>query len=631
MKITELLKKESIKLDGQKNTKNNIIRQMADLMEKGNNLSDKEQFIKDVIKREETSTTGIGDGIAIPHAKSSGVKRPGLSAMVVKEGTDYDALDGKMTNLIFNIAVPENSNDEHLTVLSRLSTILMDEDLRVKLVNSKTAEEFLSLIDASEREKFENEYNTVKNEERNGKYDVVAVTGCTTGIAHTYMAAEALAKKAEEMGLSIKVETNGASGVDNRLSSEDIRNAKGVIIASDRAVEMDRFEGKPLVSYRVAEAIHKPGDLINKIINNEAPVYTVSEKRNIEVKEDKTEESVGKKIYAALMNGVSHMLPFVIGGGILIAIAFLLDAGATNEMNFKTFGSNSPAAALFMKIGGTAFGFMLPVLAGFIAMAIADRPGLAVGFVGGMLANTGGAGFLGALVAGFLAGYLVLALRKITSGFPKSLDGIRPMLVYPVLGILLVGVIMNFGLIPPLAKLNAAFSAWLNGLGTTSAVILGLVLGGMMAVDMGGPVNKAAYVFGTASLAQGSSTIMAAVMAGGMVPPLGIAFAMIFFKNKFTARERQSIVSNIIMGLSFITEGAIPFAAADPLRVIPASIAGSALAGMLSMLFGNSLRAPHGGLWVIGVISNPVMYVVAILAGAILTMLLLGILKKDVE
>lgn len=625
MKITQLLKRESILLSGKKDSKENTINTLVDLMQRGGNLNDAVLYKKDVLKREEEGTTGIGEGIAIPHAKSSGVKSAGLAAMVVKEGTDYDSLDGEPSKLFFNIAVPKDSNDEHLSVLSRLSTMLMDEDFREKLINANDVDEFLRLIDIKEREKFPEDFKGINVEQKSGVYDIIAVTACPTGIAHTYMAQEALMNKAKEMGYTIKVETDGSTGVENKLTKEDIENAKAVIIAADKNVDKARFSGKKLVETKVADGIHKPKELIEKALSDKATVY--NSKENTVRREDGLDESSSHKVYKHLMNGVSHMLPFVIGGGILIALAFLIDNFAINP---KNFGSNTETAAFFMKIGKAAFGFMLPVLAGYIAMSIGDRPALAVGFVGGLLASEAGAGFLGALIAGFLAGYIIILLRKGFSFLPESLNGIKPTLIFPVLGILIIGALMVFVFNKPMASITNAMTNWLNAMGSTSKILLGIILASMMAFDMGGPINKAAYVFGTATLVSGASSVMAAVMIGGMVPPLAIAFAMLIFKKKFTSNERKTIPSNIIMGLSFITEGAIPFAAKDPLRVIPACVIGAATSGALSMLFNCAIRAPHGGLWVLKVISNPTMYVVALLAGTVVSTILLGILKKDV-
>lgn len=624
MKITELLKQEGIILNGRPASKIEMIGQLVDLMDKTGVLSDKNKYKADVIAREESGTTGIGEGVAIPHAKSKGVIKAQLAAMTIPEGTDYDALDGEPSKLFFLIAVPENSNDEHLKVLSRLSTMLMEDDFRKNLMLASSKEEFLKIIEKKEREKFPEDYPGVIKESKDSKYDLLAVTGCPTGIAHTYMAAESLANKAKEMGYSLKAETHGSTGVENALTDEEIAGAKGIIIACDVSVEKGRFNGKKVIETRVADGINKPEQLIKRVLSESTPSF-YSKEQTMQ-KEEKS--GIGQSIYKHLMNGVSHMLPFVVGGGILIALAFLLDDYTIDPANF---GSNTPLAAFFKNVGGAAFGFMMPILAGFIAMSIADRPGLAVGFVGGYLANEGGSGFLGALAAGFIAGYLILILRKISQPLPKSMDGVKPMLIFPVLGILGIGAIMIFLLNPPLASVNTAISEWLNNMGNGSKLLLGAILGGMMSVDMGGPINKAAYVFGTASLANGSSAVMAAVMAGGMVPPLALSISMIFFKNKYSEKDRQAIPSNIIMGLSFITEGAIPFAAADPLRVLPSCVVGSAITGLLSMIFGCALRAPHGGIWVIGVVENPIMYLIAIIVGAIVSAVLLGLLKKKVE
>ena len=622
MKITDLLKIDCISLNEKPKDKMAIIDTLVNIMDKSNNLSDKDKYKEDVIKREESGTTGIGEEIAIPHAKSKGVINPSLAAMTVPEGTDFDSLDGEKSKLFFMIAVPENSNDEHIKLLQRLSTMLMDENFKTDLLNAKSKEDFLKIIEDKEKEKFPDDFN--KKEQEDKYYDILAVTGCPTGIAHTFMAKESLEQNAKKLGYSIKVETHGSTGIENKFTKDEIDSAKSIIIASDVAVEKDRFDGKKLIDTRVSDGINKAKELIEKSLSDETKPYVATRKEN----SSETNESKGSNIYKHLMNGVSHMLPFVVGGGILIALSFLLDDYSIDPSNF---GNNTPIASMFNQIGGAAFGFMLPILAGFIAMSIADRPALTVGIVGGFLANTGGAGFLGALVAGFISGYIIVLLRKITKNIPKSIDGIKPMLIFPVFGILLIGVIMTKLLNPPLAALNTAIFDWLNNMGSVSKIFLGLLLGGMMAIDMGGPINKAAYVFGTASLAGGSSQIMAAVMAGGMVPPLAIAIAMILFKNKFSDKERQSIPTNIIMGLSFITEGVIPFASADPIRVIPSAVVGSAISGLLSMLFGCSLRAPHGGIWVIGVIENPLGYLIAIVAGSIVSAIMLGLLKKNIK
>ncbi|MEW8955995.1 fructose-specific PTS transporter subunit EIIC [Clostridium sp.] len=620
MKITDLLNKNGIELSTNIRTKEEAIDKLVNLMSNTGNLNNKDEYKKAVLDRESLSTTGIGDGIAIPHAKTKAVKKAGLSAMVVKEGVDYDSLDGNPAKLFFMIAAPEGENNVHLEVLARLSTILMDEGFREKLIKAKDKEEFLSLIDDKENEKI----NSENNKESKDEYKVLAVTACPTGIAHTFMAAESLENKAKDMGVSIKVETNGSGGAKNVLTREEIEKAECIIIAADKKVEMERFNGKRVIQTRVSNGIHKAEGLINEALSSNAPIYTHdtnSEKSNV----NEEKEGIGREIYKHLMNGVSHMLPFVIGGGILIALAFLFDDYAIDP---KNFGSNTPFAAFLKNVGGTAFGFMLPVLAGYIAMSIGDRPALAVGFVGGMLANTGGSGFLGALLAGFLSGYLVLGLKKLFSNLPNSLEGIKPVLLYPFFGILLIGAIITFIINPPVAGINNGITNMLNDMGASSRILLGAVLGGMMAIDMGGPINKAAYVFGTASLASSNFEIMAAVMIGGMVPPLAIALCTTFFKNKFTERERQSGLTNYIMGLSFITEGAIPFAAADPLRVIPACVIGSSVAGALSMVFGSALRAPHGGIFVLPVISNPLGYFIALVIGSFTGMTILALLKK---
>ena len=625
MKIIDLLKESSIKLGESPASKEELIDKLVNLIETSGNLSDKELYKKDVLKREESGTTGIGEGIAIPHAKSAGVKFPQLAAMTVPSGTDFDSLDGEATKLFFLISVPEKSSDEHIVLLQRLSTMLMDEGFRNDLLNAKSSGEFLDIISNKEKEKFPEDFAT--KEVNNETYDLLAVTGCPTGIAHTFMAAEALKEKAKEMGYTMKVETHGSTGIENALTEEEIANAKGIIIACDVGVEKTRFSGKRVVDTKVSNGISKPKELIDKVLDTNTRIYTAEKVSSSDSNVDE-KPSIGQTIYKHLMNGVSHMLPFVVGGGILIALAFLLDDYTIDPANF---GSNTPVAALFKEIGGAAFGFMLPVLAGFIGMSIADRPGLTVGFVGGYLANAGGAGFLGALVAGFLSGYIIIFLRKITKGLPKSMDGVKPMLIFPLFGILSIGVIMLLLLNPPLAALNESITNWLETMGNGSKIALGFLLGGMMSVDMGGPVNKAAYLFGTASLASGSSMVMAAVMAGGMVPPLALAISMMIFKNKYTEKDKQTIPTNIIMGLSFISEGAIPFAAADPIRVIPASIVGSGIAGMLSMIFNCSLRAPHGGIWVIGVVENPIQYLLSIAIGSLVTAVILGLIKKKVN
>ncbi|SFA83201.1 PTS fructose transporter subunit IIABC [Clostridium frigidicarnis] len=623
MKITDLLNKSGIELSNGIKSKEEAINKLVNLMDSTGNLKDKESYKKAVLERESLSTTGIGDGIAIPHAKTTAVKNAGLSAMVVKDGVDYDSLDGQPAKLFFMIAAPEEKGDVHLEVLARLSTILMDEKFRERLINVKDKNEFLKLIDDKENEKL----NEENSKEQKSGYRVLAVTACPTGIAHTFMAAESLENKGKDMGVSIKVETNGSGGAKNVLTREEIENAECIIVAADKKVDMARFEGKRVIQTKVANGIHKAEALINEALSGNAPVYHHSGKGE-EIQESNEKESIGRQIYKHLMNGVSHMLPFVIGGGILIALAFLFDDYSIDPANF---GMNTPFAAFLKTVGGTAFGFMLPVLAGYIAMSIGDRPALAVGFVGGMLANEGGSGFLGALLAGFIAGYLVVGLKKLFSTLPDSLEGLKPVLLYPFFGILIIGALIVFVINPPVAALNNGITNTLNGMGESSKILLGAVLGGMMAIDMGGPINKAAYVFGTASLANGQFEFMAAVMIGGMVPPLAIALCTTFFKNRFTKRERQSGLTNYIMGLSFITEGAIPFAAADPLRVIPACVVGSAVAGALSMAFGCALRAPHGGIFVLPVITNPLGYFGALVIGSLVGMIVLGLLKKKVD
>lgn len=623
MRITDLLKKESIKLDAKVTSKKEAINLLGDLMDNSGNLNDKETYLDTVFAREDLSTTGIGDGIAIPHGKTAAVNNAGLSSIVIKDGVDFDSLDGEKVHLLFMIAAPDNSDNLHLEVLARLSTILMDSDFRDKLINAKSVDEYLSLIDKKETEKF-GEKET--KEDLNEGYRILAVTACPTGIAHTYMAAESLENKAKEMGITIKVETNGSGGAKNVLTKKEIEEAECIIIAADKNVEMARFDGKRVIQTKVSDGINKAEELINKAINGKANIYHHNGS-NEEISSDE-KEGIGHQIYKHLMNGVSHMLPFVIGGGILIALAFLLDDYSIDPSNF---GMNTPIAAFFKTVGGTAFGFMLPVLAGFIAMSIGDRPALAVGFVGGALANEGGSGFLGALIAGFVAGYLVLGLKKVFSYLPDALDGLKPVLLYPFFGVLLIGLIITFIINPPVSSINNWMTNSLNSMNGSSKILLGILLGGMMSVDMGGPVNKAAYVFGTASIASGNYDIMAAVMAGGMVPPLAIALATVFFKNRFTENERKSGITNFVMGLSFITEGAIPFASSDPLRVIPSCVIGSATAGALSMLFNCTLRAPHGGIFVVGVVGNPLQYLIAIIVGSIVGMFMLGLLKKPIK
>ena len=622
MRISELLQKESIALGRKPQDKADAIGQMVELLAKSGSLEDKKKFKQAILERERLSTTGIGEGIAIPHGKSSAVKRAALAAMVVPQGVDFASADGAPVHLLFMIAVPEEGAELHLEVLERLAAMLMDEDFRKRLTAAKDAAEFLHILSIEEERRFA---ETAEKQEYD--YDVLAVTACPTGIAHTFMAAESLENKAREMGITIKVETNGSGGAKNVLTAKEIRAAKGIIVAADKNVEMQRFYGKRVLQVPVADGIRKPEVLLGKILQGEAPVY--GEGKDVEMADGREEiRGRGKKVYRDLMNGVSHMLPFVIGGGILIAVAFLLDDYSLNPANF---GSNLPQAAFFKAIGDAAFGFMLPILAGYIAMGIADRPALAPGFVGGFLAKEGGSGFLGALLAGFAAGYLILLLKKLFDKLPRSLEGIKSILLYPVFGILLMGLLIQLIINPPVAWLNEALYGLLARLGTGSRVLLGVLLGGMMSVDMGGPINKAAYVFGTASLASNEFQIMAAVMAGGMVPPLALALAVFAFRDKFSEKERQSGVANLIMGACFITEGAIPFAAADPLRVLPACIIGSAVAGGLSMFFGCGLRAPHGGIFVLPVISHPFGFLAAVILGALVGMLLLGVLRKRIE
>ena len=641
MTIRDLLAAESINLNGTPAGKTEALNQCIDLMAKSGKIADVETYRKGVFAREEEGTTGIGMGIAIPHCKSDAVTKAGLAAMVVKDGVDFESLDGTPAKIIFLIAAPNTEDNVHLQVLSKLSVMLMDEQFTNSLINAGSVDEFLNIIDSAEKAKDEKEAAKEAKEKepvevKKDDVFIVAVTACPTGIAHTYMAAEAIEKKAKELGYQVKVETRGSAGAKNVLTDDEIAKATGVIVACDTNVPTDRFDGKKVIECQVSDGINKTEELVKRIAAGDAPVFKALGKKEASHSSIGGKESIGHQIYKHLMNGVSHMLPFVVGGGILIAIAFLID-GFSVDLNSlpadqrANFGTITQGAALFKGIGGTAFGFMLPILAGFIAMSIADRPGLAVGFVGGSIAANGTSGFLGALVAGFVAGYIVNLLKKIFSKLPESLDGVKPVLLYPLLGIFLIGVIMQFVVEPPIGALNTAINNGLNGLNGASAVVLGVLLGGMMSVDMGGPVNKAAYVFGTASIAAGNYNIMAAVMIGGMVPPIAIALATIFFKNKFTAEERKAGPTNFIMGLSFITEGAIPFAASDPLHVLPACVVGSAVAGGLSMAFGCTLMAPHGGIFVVPTIGNPLMYLVALVIGSFIACGLLGLLKKKVS
>ena len=658
MKITDLLKPQSILLNASPTNKADAIYTLGDLMDKGGNLSNKAEYLEAVFAREESGSTGLGDGIATPHAKSAGVKEAGLAAMVVPNGVDFEALDGQPSRLFFMIAAPEGAADTHVEVLSKLATMVIDPDFKNALIQAATVDRFLELITAKEEGNFDPSVEGyIKKEDEkapsitdaieakateaiekvvpkvsvdNPHYEVLAVTGCPTGIAHTYMAAESLERKAKEMGISLKVEKNGASGIKDALTAEEIEHAKCIIVASDRQIEMARFDGKPMIQTKVANGINKAEELLREAMSGTAPVYHASQadKDSANSAIDAS-DSFGRQIYKHLMNGVSHMLPFVIGGGILIALAFLFDT--FDPANAKNFGSGTPLSAFLMKIGGASFGFMLPVLAGYIAMSIADRPGLVAGFVGGLLASQGGSGFLGALIAGFAAGYLVLLVKKLVSGLPQALEGTKPVLFYPVLGVLFIGIAITFIINPPVSALNEWLMNSLQTMGTTSRVLLGLVFGAMMSVDMGGPVNKAAYVIGTGALATGEYGIMAAVMAGGMVPPLAIALCTTFFPSRFTEAERKSGITNYIMGLSFITEGAIPFAAADPIRVLPSCIIGAGTAGALSMFFECTLRAPHGGIFVVPTIGNPLLYLASIAIGSVVACIILAIVKPKLK
>lgn len=630
MKIVDLLKVESIDLKAKPQDKAAALEHLITLMERGGNIADKEEYKACVLRREEEGSTGIGEGIAIPHAKTSAVKAPGLAAMLVQDGVDFDSLDGEPAKLFFLIAAPDTEDNVHLDVLSHLSMLLMNDDFRSELLKAGSAKEFLSVIDKYENEKFEDEDEAAAPQ---AQRKVLAVTACPTGIAHTYMAAEALQEMAGKLGVAMKVETNGSGGVKNKLTAKEIEEAEGIIVAADKNVPVERFAGKPVIFVKVADGINKPKELIEEILSGKVPAYAGKGGSETEGEAAEAKESLGRQIYKHLMNGVSHMLPFVIGGGILIALAFMFDMEFAGTAKF---GSGTPLAAFFKNIGGLAFSMMMPILAGYIAMSIGERPALMLGIVGGFLAASGGSGFFGALFAGFLGGYLILALRKVLGVLPDSLEGLKPILLYPVLGLLIMGVLMTYVINPP----TAAFNQWLAGalasMSTTSKILMGFVLGGMMSIDFGGPLNKAAYVFGTASLAAAdgsavSSEIMAAVMIGGMVPPVAIALSTLLFSDKFTAKERQSGLTNFIMGLSFITEGAIPFAASDPLRVIPTCALGSAMAGALSMAFGCSVPAPHGGVFVFGVVQNWPMYFVALAAGSVVAAVLMGFVKKSVN
>lgn len=636
MRITDLLDKRSISLDAAPADKKATLDMAVELMAKSGKLMDVEQYRAQVYAREEESTTGIGEGIAIPHGKCDAVKTPGLAAMVIKNGVDYDSLDGEPVTLLFLIAAPNTKDNVHLDVLSKLSVMLMDENFTTSLRNAKSVEEFLQIIDAADESAKSIDdrlSDTGITTEEKKSFKLLAVTSCPTGIAHTYMAAEALEKAAKAADCQIKIETRGSAGAKNVLTAEEIAAADCIIVAADAKVPMDRFDGKKVIICQVSDGISKADRLVQQAISGEVEIFhgeSGAVKTAVSGK-----ESVAHKIYTQLMNGVSHMLPFVVGGGILIAIAFLID-GLNVDINAlpadqrSNFGTITPIAAMFKNIGGVAFGLMLPVLAGFIGMAIGDRPALALGFVGGMLAANGKSGFLGALVAGFLAGYLIVGLRKICDKLPDAVEKLAPVLIYPVVGILIMGLAMNFVVEPIMGGINTGLNNFLSGMGDSSRVVLGLILGGMMAIDMGGPFNKAAYVFGTAAIAAGNYDIMAAVMIGGMTPPCAIALATLLFKNKFTKEERDAGPTNFIMGLAFITEGAIPFAASDPLHVLPSCIIGSALAGALSMAFHCTLMAPHGGIFVFPVVGNALMYLVALAAGTVVSALLLGVLKKKV-
>ena len=625
MKITDLLSKDAIKLNGIANSKQDAINKLVDLMAKNGNLTDKEKYTQVVLKREEEGSTGIGEGIAIPHGKTDAVSKPGLSAMVINDGVEFDSLDGQPAKLLFLIAAPNTKDNVHLDVLSRLSTLLMDTEFRKSLMEAKTPEEFLRYIDIAENAKLS---QTKKNDE----YEILAITSCPTGIAHTYMAAEALEKMGEQLGHKVKVETHGSSGVKNKFTKEEIKNAKAVIIAADTKIDLSRFDGKKLIKAKVADGINRPQELIERVLSSDAKIYHSSNKSQNSDSDEK--EGFGTKIYKHLMNGVTHMLPFVVGGGILIAIAFLLDDYSINPSNF---GMNTPVAAFFKTVGGAAFNVMLYILAGYIAMSIADRPGLAVGFVGGILAVQGttfasltdssvvlvSSGFLGALIAGFVGGYIVILLKKICSYLPDSIEGIKTILLYPVFGILLIGAFMLL-INPYVGAINTAINNYLSSMGTANKVVLGAILGGMMAIDLGGPINKAAYTFGTGMLASGQYEIMAAVMAGGMVPPLAIAFLATAFPKKISKKDKQAAYVNYIMGLSFISEGAIPFASADPLRTLPAFVVGSAVTGALSMIFNCTLMAPHGGIFVIATIGHPLLYLLAIAVGTVVSTMIMA-------
>lgn len=636
MRITDLLDKRSISLNGAPKNKQEALDQAIALMKDSDKINDQEAYRRQVYKREEEGTTGIGMGIAIPHGKCNAVDRPGLAAMVIKDGVDFDSLDGAPVDLLFLIAAPDTEDNIHLEVLSKLSMMLMDDNFTQSLKNASSVDEFMDIINKADeaRPDLNEQFGGSEPEQAEDKQvKILAVTGCPTGIAHTYMAAEGIEKAAKAKGCFVKVETRGSGGAKNVLTAKEIGEADGIIVAADTQVPMDRFNGKKVIVCQVSDGISKADQLVDRVISGDVPVFKSDNAAAQTASQGKQSGGIGHQIYTQLMNGVSHMLPFVVGGGILIAIAFLIDGfcvdmNALAEAERANFGTITPVAALFKNIGGVAFGFMLPVLAGFIAMAIGDRPALAVGFVGGMMAANGSSGFLGALVAGFAAGYIIKGLIKVCEKLPDALEKIAPVLLYPLFGILLMGLLMTFIVEPVMGAVNGAMNNGLMSMSGSSKIVLGLILGGMMAIDMGGPFNKAAYVFGTAAIAAGNYDIMAAVMIGGMVPPCGIALATLLFKNKFTKAERESGPTNFIMGLAFITEGAIPFAAADPLHVLPSCVAGSAVAGALSMAFGCTLMAPHGGIFVFPVVGNALMYIVALVVGTIVSAALLGVLKK---
>ena len=633
MRITDLLDKRSIAFDKNPANKQETLDMAVDLMCASGKINDTEAYRKQVYLREEESTTGIGEGIAIPHGKGDCVSKPGLAAMVIKNGVDFDSLDGDPVTLLFLIAAPNTEDNVHLEVLSKLSMMLMDEQFTEALRNATSAEEFLSIIDKADDERADIDEQLADTGNAESDFKILAVTACPTGIAHTYMAAEGIEKAAKAADCFVKIETRGSGGAKNVLTDQEIADADCIIVAADTQVPMDRFDGKKVIQRQVSDGISKADELIELAMSGNAPVYKSGNAQTAAASTKKNSGGIGHQLYTQLMNGVSHMLPFVVGGGILIAIAFLID-GLLVDMNAldaaarSNFGTITPAAAMFKQIGGVAFGFMLPVLAGYIAMAIGDRPALALGFVGGMMASSGTSGFLGALVAGFAAGYIILGLRKACEKLPEALEKIAPVLIYPVVGILAMGLLMLFIVEPIMGTVNMALNNGLASMGGSSKLILGMILGGMMAIDMGGPFNKAAYVFGTAAIAAGNYDIMASVMIGGMVPPCAIALATLLFKDKFTKEERESGPTNFIMGLAFITEGAIPFAAADPIHVLPACIIGSGLAGALSMAFGCTLMAPHGGIFVVPVMGNALLYLVALVIGTVVSAVLLGVLKK---